>query len=206
MNALAVIMERQGDFVTAKKLLEESLALKRGLDDARAIGVALQNLAAVCYRMGDHSDAQIYAEEALRTVETIEDRTTRPMILDLLARLATLRGSYEAARRMLVESLTTLAEIDDRPNIANSLETFAYLYGAMDKSRVAAVLLGAVESLRESISAPISPTDKKAVDRTIARLHDQMGEASLGQARTTGRLLSLRAAVDLALSDHPDDM
>src|SRR5205814_3934786 len=55
----------QGDYISARLLIEESLAIKRDLGDKKGIASSLGNLSIVAYLQGDYISARTLQEESL---------------------------------------------------------------------------------------------------------------------------------------------
>jgi len=55
-------------------------------------------------------------------------------------------------------------------------------------------------ALRESIGAPLPPSEQKRVDRMVAPAREALPESSVTAAWETGRSMGLEQAIELALS------
>ena len=114
--------------------------------------------------------------------------------LSLLARIATARGDYASARTLCNECLSIAKELGDRELLASGLERLAEVIAARASGRPstgdalwATKLLGAAESLREAISAPIPPLERPTYDCAVNTVRTQLGEEIFTTAWAEGR-------------------
>jgi hypothetical protein len=99
-----------------------------------------------------------------------------------------------------VEGLGILDEIGDRKGIAESLEGFARLELKLSNPARATTLLGAAESIRESISAMRAPHELPEYRAELATTRLSLGDLAFCELWTHGRSLSLQEAIGFALS------
>jgi hypothetical protein len=64
----------------------------------------------------------------------------------------------------------------DRVGIASCLEALAAVAVAVGHAEEAAGLLGAAESRRDAIGAPVPPADRRDQERTVASLREALGD------------------------------
>ena len=95
LNSLGDLAWQQGDFLAARALYEESLAIRRELGDPRGIAWSLNGLGRVAQRQGDFEAAQRYHEESLALRRKLGDQRG---IMDCVEELAqAVGGTGEAA-------------------------------------------------------------------------------------------------------------
>jgi tetratricopeptide (TPR) repeat protein len=113
LNAAAAFARAQGDPATAQKLLEESLALCRELNEPKGMAYALVNLAIGAMDQGRYADAEARLMEALTLLKAIDDRWGLAITLGNLGKLTRIRGDHAAAVPMLEEALRMVRETGD---------------------------------------------------------------------------------------------
>ncbi len=101
LSGLGEIALRQGDIVRAKRLLEESLELRRQLGNKWGIGVSLGTLGWAATREGDWERARAYLAESLEVRQEIGDKGGIAWCLERLADLALAQGTPQKAVRLL---------------------------------------------------------------------------------------------------------
>ena len=103
---------------------------------------------------------------------------------------------------MLLEaSLALRRDLGDRRGVALSLEGFALLAAALGQPRRGTQLWGAADSLRQAIGETRWPVEQAEYEQSIVTLRAALGEEGFAAAWAEGRVLSLDAAVALALQD-----
>ncbi len=97
LNNLAIVYKRLGEYGEAIKLLEESLALKRDIDDALGLPASLTNLGNLLILQGNPAAAIDYIHEALKRRQEMQDRQGMLLSLNQMATLAVALGEYGRA-------------------------------------------------------------------------------------------------------------
>ncbi|MCW3100764.1 MAG: transcriptional activator domain protein, partial [Chthonomonadaceae bacterium] len=113
----------QGDFASARALLEESLTILRALGDKGGIALSLNNLGNVASNQGDYGAARTLYEESLVIQRELGDNTGIARSLSNLGNMAYAQGDYGAARPLYEESLVIRRELGDKTGIARSLHS-----------------------------------------------------------------------------------
>ena len=112
---------RQGDYLSARALLGESLAICRGLGDRSGIGQALNALGLVAREQGDRATARALHEEYLAIARELGDKSGIGLALNNLGLIAREEGNYATARALHEESLALRRELKELFNISQSL-------------------------------------------------------------------------------------
>lgn len=115
-----------GDYQTAARLIGQSLAIMRELNDTQGIAHAYQELGACALRAGDYQKASEYLEQALPLYQQI-DPQGRALALSGLAEIAIRRGEYERADELEQKALNLRRELADKWAIAISLGNLAWI-------------------------------------------------------------------------------
>jgi non-specific serine/threonine protein kinase len=120
-SGAGIIAAQQGDYAAAKQLYEESLSIRRGLDDRLGIAASLANLANVAAEQSDYQLARALHHESLGIRRERQDRWGIAMSLCNLGLLAMEQGDYLNARAWGDEALAIRRELGDRWATAVSL-------------------------------------------------------------------------------------
>ncbi len=99
---------------------------------------------------------------------------------------------------LLQESLRIARARRYRGQIAEVVETIAFAAGARGQADQAARLLGAAESLAQSIGQLRAPSLRAAFERNVSALQARMDAAAFNRLRAEGRRLDEAAALALA--------
>jgi predicted ATPase/DNA-binding SARP family transcriptional activator len=129
----------QGDFATARRLLQECLDMRRRLgDDPRQIAGTLVNLAAAILSEEDLDEAKPLLEEALSIYREQGERWLASNALGNLGTIASLQGDHTAARDLYEECLSIQREFGDQWSVSMSLHNLgitAYDLGDFGSAR-----------------------------------------------------------------------
>ena len=106
------------DMAGAATLLEESLALARGLDDPAGLTETLDSLGDVAYFTGDLNRARALHDENLALRRALGDRWGIAMSLNSLGWVALALGDTARAEGLLDEALGMARALDDRRGMA----------------------------------------------------------------------------------------
>jgi tetratricopeptide (TPR) repeat protein len=199
LSNLAIIARFQGDLGESRRLNERALEIRRRIGDRRTIANSLNNLGNVVRNLGDLAKARSHLEEALQLQREVGDRWAIANSLNNLGNVVRDQADFETARQLYVESLMINHEFGDRRAIAYVLEDMAALSAAQNEAGWALRLLGAAQTLRQEIGAPLSAVEQTQLDgRLTAVLDHPDGESFQEQ----GRQLSLAEAIAFVLGTH----
>lgn len=112
---------RQGNYVRATALAEESLTLWRELGDRSSTATMLNNLGIVAAQQGDYARATALFEENLALKRELCDRSSIAAVLNNLGLLAWEQGDYARATALHEESLALRRELGDKQGMTHSL-------------------------------------------------------------------------------------
>jgi len=149
LDALGTLNHNLGDNQAARGLLEESLALYRGLDAPQGVADELTNLAWVACELSDLETAVRLSEEALALHRELGEERGQALVLNNLGWVANYRGRYREARSFHEASLALRESIGDQRGIAFALTSLAWAeqyHGA--HTRALALLARAEQILR----------------------------------------------------------
>jgi predicted ATPase/DNA-binding SARP family transcriptional activator len=190
-----------GNFDRAVALHEENLSIARLLGDNGTIGRELLNLAEALQARGD-GDQDTLLSEALHLQRETSDRHSEIATLALMADNALARDEIRCAADLLAKSLSQCQSTGDRAALANAalLERSAALALASNQDAFSASLLGAAESLRNELEAPIMPHLRSIRDRCLEHLEARMRAEARVTAMAEGRELPADVAMATALA------
>ncbi|MBZ0275871.1 MAG: tetratricopeptide repeat protein [Anaerolineae bacterium] len=106
LNNLGITYDMLGDFEQASACFEQSLVIRRKINDRHGIAYTLYNLGAMLEDQGQWEQALELYSESLKLLRVIGDRQSIAAALSSLGSLTyRVRGDYQTARRYLRESL-----------------------------------------------------------------------------------------------------
>ena len=127
LDGLGNIIWKQGEVVTAARVLEESLAIWRETGEEMALNAALSNLGAVMERLGNLDRAEALQREALDLARKYGDEEDISLTLNNLATVLWNQGDLDGAQDLLEESLAIKRRISNLFGLAVSLTNLAIL-------------------------------------------------------------------------------
>lgn len=192
-----------GNDEKAASCYEETLAIARKLGHKRAFAGALEGLGKVAFNQGDHARARAFYEEGLQTVKEMGEKSLFAITLEIdLAELAAEDGRFDEARRLCTTALRNSQEVGDKESIAAALRILASLASRSYRhAEAAAQLLGALETMRESLRMPVSPRDRVRDQRCIAAIRGALAEDLFMAAWARGKAMSIEQAIACTLQD-----
>src|SRR5204862_487433 len=135
LHDLGLVATEEGDHGAARRLQEESLAIRRQLGDHLSIAASLHDLGLTAYRAEEYEAARAFHEEGLAIRRAIEDRGGIAASLEALAALA--------------------CEGHGQPGAGERAGARLRQVEAAGSAAMAARLFGAAAALRESIGTPV---------------------------------------------------
>jgi DNA-binding CsgD family transcriptional regulator/tetratricopeptide (TPR) repeat protein len=200
---LANIAWQQGDFPRAQARYEEALALYREMDAAHPIALILANLGSIALEQGNPERAVALDEEALAIWRGRGDRWGVAIALANLASVAATRGNAIQATALYRESIALNWQCGDAAGIADGLAGLARIAITLGEAERATRLLGAAESLRQTVGVPIPRMIRVGQERAVAAARARLGEETFAAAWAAGRALPIEQAVAEALAAAP---
>ncbi len=173
---LAKVLVRAGRFLhalgasrEAKPLIEEGLALARGLGDAREIAFALTSLGELVSFFGEHSAAEAFLREALDLYREIGYRPGIAAALNALGTVAWRLGRYEDAKALYQEGLALERELGDRRGMALALNNLGIIHG----------LLGELEEARRLFTEGLTTSEELGDLPSMSRCLNNLGVVAM---------------------------
>jgi predicted ATPase/DNA-binding CsgD family transcriptional regulator len=132
LNRAGYLAERQGDYSSARSLIQAALVLGREAGDKQSMSVSLNTLGIVAKEQGDYTGARALYEESLALRRELGDKWGITASLNNLGSVAYEQGDYTGARVLIEESLALRRELGDKSGIVlvlGSLANVAYGQG-----------------------------------------------------------------------------
>ncbi len=200
LNRMAIIQVVGGDYATAHSTFEQSLALAREMDYKEGIAAVLSNLGGLRGVSGDYDAARRLTDEALTIYEELGDERNLTGTLANAAGLALKEDDYRAALAYCIRCLPLLVALGDKASAARCLEQLALINVTWGRGQVAAILLGAASSLRESVRLPHSIEDVE-YERSLNLCYDLLGEETMPYLLHQGKAMDFNQALAYASAE-----
>jgi predicted ATPase/DNA-binding SARP family transcriptional activator len=201
LQNMAVTEQCDGDLAEARALYETSLGHYRELGNKAGVAVSLYNLGTLLSALGDIESAYTRYEESRIRYEEVGDKRGVALSFVGLATVSHERHDNVAARAQYRESLMRLSALGDRRNIAVVLELTAFLDLAEENIVRGARILGAAETLRDTIGAPLTPGEQEEYDRMTGGTGPYRRHLEFARAWEEGSLMSLEQVIAFVLED-----
>jgi tetratricopeptide (TPR) repeat protein len=199
LGSAAAHASELGDYERATALFEESLAVAREVGDPGPVALALHNLAHQDWEQGEPARAMARLEEAREVAREHRLDWILPSILIGLGTIATDPGEPARAAGYFRESLAAAQARGNLDDLTDGIGGMARLAAATGEAETATRLLGAADTLRESLGVTISPGEQEDLDTIFNGLRAKLGEEVFAAAWASGRALSEQEAVAEAL-------
>ncbi|MEA2595602.1 MAG: hypothetical protein QOF01_2071, partial [Thermomicrobiales bacterium] len=193
LNSLGNLVSYLGDLARTQTAYEESLALRRDLDDRHGIADSLNNLGILATDRGDYQRSRELHEESLALRRELGDRPGLALSLNNLGDLALAEGDLARAWDLHQQALTIRRELHDLRGIAYSHNNLGAVAARRGDAAVARPLLEEAVILFRELG------DKAGLGEAQANL----GLVALAQAdpRGAGSALATALALRAELGD-----
>ncbi len=195
---LGIVAYWQGNFAEAVRLSQEGVALNRHLGNSSGLAYCLDTLGAALHKEGQTTQSRTCLTESLHLFNTLGDQVGQALVHATLG-MTDLERDWQAASAHFQTALELSMEIGDKRRSAFALEGLAITL-SVNQPTLSARLLGAAQTLRESIHSPVPVTEQAAHQRAIATLTATLGPAGYAAEFEQGRQWSppqARAAIAL---------
>jgi predicted ATPase/DNA-binding SARP family transcriptional activator/DNA-binding CsgD family transcriptional regulator len=205
LSLLGAIRFQRREWVRAIEFHEHALALRRKLGDRNGVATSLGELGLIADETGDLERSQELQEESLAIYREFDNQLLVGILLSNLSILARKRSDFPRARSLLTESLSHVMEVGDKRYVAVDLDLFAVVAYHEGQPGRAARLLGAADTVRESIGAPRQLNFIRALEEVISGLSSTLGERACDALRSAGSAMTLEDAVAYAMSTPEEE-
>jgi len=163
----------QGDYDRARHFHEQSLEIRRHLNDRIGISASLNNLGNVAERLGDYGEATAFYEESMAIRRELGDEAGIATALNNLGFVAEHRMEFARARACHEESLAIRRKMKDRSGEAMSLNNMGnVVYWLEDYEEARALQLKSLKINRELGDRWGMGWSLKDLARVAIKLHD----------------------------------
>ncbi len=195
LHNLAAIRYELTDVNGAVARWTEAHKLFQEIADQENAAAAQTALGCIALHAGDLTQARQLLEEAQTILNAVGSKIQEGITLNSLGELKRKQADFAGARKDHSRSLSLLCEAGEKRRIAQSLEGIAALAVSLGDLTRAARLIGAAESLRISLGAPMELSRHPAHNQTIAAVCASLVDGAFTAAYAAGRSLSWESAV-----------
>jgi DNA-binding NarL/FixJ family response regulator len=199
MASIAAAMA--GDHAASARLLDDARTVADGLDALGATLMVLQARALNGLVEGDPAAVVVAASEGARLSREAGDVYSLGMMLMNQGFAALASGDPAESEQRFAEGLRLARELDDRLAQCYLLGGLACCAAVGREPRLAAQLLGAMESLRAEVGGSINAGMASAFSRAAASAEAALGTSRFRSEHASGRRLGRDAAARLALRE-----
>ena len=164
LRGAGILAFQQGDYVQAKVIHEQGLALFRELGDKLGIARELNELGEIARHLGDYPEAVALHTESLALRYEIDDKEGLAISLGQLGAIALDRGQHIHARELLEESLKLNREREDKLLTALSLNNLGLV------AQLLSEFARAVSLFEEALSLYRELEDKLGISNALLNL------------------------------------
>ncbi|HYI16213.1 MAG TPA: protein kinase [Thermomicrobiales bacterium] len=197
---LVALYAQPPSFDESRRFLEESLLLRRSLNDLDGSASCLNDLAVLALRQEDYDRAGRMLEESLTLCRKHGSRYILAFVLNNLSLVALEQGDLDRVTTLLEESLAVARELGGQEGVGCALDRLACLAAARAQPVRAARLFGAAEALRETVGAPLNLSERVTYERHLALARNRLDAATWEATLAEGRDQPLDALIDEAMA------
>jgi predicted ATPase/DNA-binding XRE family transcriptional regulator len=190
-----------GNFELAQKRLEEAARLNDQLNDKGREAYLLHVRGRMAMIQGDYDQAHAYLQKVLGIAEELGAHMNSLWCRSNLGYIALHENNLSEACDIFAETVQDFQKDKDTIGVVFTLEGMAGLYAAMDKTTIAARLIGWADATREKISDTRPLLEQAGVDKIIAACLTKMSEAAFSDDYDQGQKMTLDDAVAYALEE-----
>jgi tetratricopeptide repeat protein len=188
------------DLAEARRLCREALAVTAGTADRSGRSGALHVLGAAAQMAGDLAEAGFIMRERITLGREMGDYVAISSECSNLSMVERQLGHLANAEALAREALDISYRRGDEWMIPYELNGLAGVALERHDFARAATLIGAAERMMEAQGTAWPPDERPHYERTLATLAGAPGAAEHERQRESGRALSLREAISLALT------
>ncbi len=176
----------EGKDEEARERIERVMSVYKSLQIKTQVAEALRFLGLLSLRQGNVEEAHAQLSESLSIHKEVRDEQGIAWAEIWLAKVEHARQNLGKARHLLQDGLSRALRSSGRLYIAMGLEELGRVVGEQGELVWAAQLFGAAETLRETIGAPMPPTERPEHEKQLAMVRATLGEARWSKAWMRG--------------------
>ncbi|MFN8591103.1 MAG: tetratricopeptide repeat protein [Thermomicrobiales bacterium] len=202
LTNLASLAFRAGDLDRARARCRDALVLTAGIHDPQGEAAANLVLGDVALQRGEFGIAERHFSDALAVCEELGDVLGEASAVAGLGAIAFRgEGDRPLAVRLLQEALTGFDHLHEQEQMAWCLDELAHVMARCERGALAARLLAAAETLRETIDVPLAPVYQPGHDRILGEIRSTLGEAAFHAEWDAGKTMAIGDLVASAAAD-----
>jgi predicted ATPase len=202
LSNLANVVKLERDFARARLLYDDCLSIFRELGDRTGIAWSLNHQGDVARDQGDVVAAQSLYEESLATFRELGDRWGIAGSLADLGNLARDQGNFDVAHSLYQQGMRIFRQLDHKRGIARLLECFACSAAAQLAPERSLRLAGAAAALRQSLGAPLTPSEQAKLERGLEPARQALTNAASQSVWLEGWVLPVEKAIEESLTTN----
>ena len=202
LHNLANVVKVQGDYSRASAALSEATMMFEEAGDRSGAAWSINQLGDISREEGDLKKARRLYQGAASIFREAGDRWGLARSLTDLGHVDCEQGDYAAAWAEYHEGLEIFAKLRHRRGMARVLEGTACLALARGNAARALTLAGAAAHLRQTIGAPLPPTEQAKLNGTLVPAWAALGEADGKAAWSEGYALGMEPAIQYLLEEQ----
>ena len=192
---------RHGDYPAARIWLEKALTRQRKFGKGRYAIHTLAYLGELANREGNYDQAQGYYKECLALLDQTGGLSTMAgWILVKVGHMTISQGNLTNTRDFFEQSMQHFTKTNEKIGIVFTVEGLASLALLQERPQQAVRLVAWADMIRETvINNPRPPAEQADMDRELAKVCAQLGDAAFTAAQSAGRRMSMDEAIAYAL-------
>ncbi len=196
-----------GQGVTERALenLEQANISSKEINEKWLLSFILNNFGEVSRVRGEYDQALTYYQQSEALLRDMGDVGELARLVHNLGYVALHQGDFDRAEAQFTESLTMFQKLSNQRGIAECLSAIAGLWVKKGEVQTGAQLLGAAKNFLDQTGGSWWPADRVEIDCIINLLQERMAEEELAASLAAGQLLTIEAAISMALQEGFDD-
>ena len=194
----------RSDVAEGRRLAREALAVSEGAGDAPGRSNAIHLLGVGAQIAGDLLEARDWMTQRLALVRATGNQLLIASEACNLSMVERQLGDLDAAEALAREALEIEERSGDQFTMPFAFSGLAAIAAERSQYERAATLVGAAEAIMDAQGMAWPPDERPHYERLLTVLPEAMGGPAFEQARATGRSMTTRDAVALALAGGND--
>ena len=206
MDGLAILAGIKKDYAHATELLEQAIIYRRQTGDTVRLTPTLNNLATAHRRLGNLERAGELYTEAISVNQENGNLMSLGHALNGLSEVHLELKEYANAVGLQHKSISIRHQLGDMKGIAFSLGSLAISMYHLNAAALATQLESASQKIFQELGVIISPATRAENENFIAQLNTELGDTAFKEAWSSGQVMSLEQAVELAINSTSQKM
>lgn len=190
-NRLGLVAWNQGDYERAATSLEESLQYQQTFNDPLRCASTLLNLGILRLEQGRVEQASASLQECLALNQVLGDRLALAYAYTYLGFLSLRQSNLGSSATLFGQALTLIDKESDPQIVTRLLVGVAMLARCRDLTFQAALLWGAVDTLRKRYGLVFRVVEDRQKEREASSLRNQLGASDFDLALRQGAAMPL---------------